>query len=63
MSKAKRNEFPGTVILYICDYDGVAPIFAVTTDAQDIPAEEAGSIVATYRIEKTHIFDVTKELR
>lgn len=33
----KRKELPDTIIVYVCDYAGGEPIFAATTDMEEVP--------------------------
>lgn len=50
------KKLPNVVYIYICDYDGEEPIYAVALTLAEIPSEHHGEVVGTYERQRTNIW-------
>lgn len=59
MSTTNKKEFPGEFYVYVCDRDNGDPIFAVTTDADEV---DGGELIGIYTRKEVKTVKVTREL-
>lgn len=62
MNKPNCEMFPDNIYLFEIDTADGKPIYAVTTDVNDIPEDHAGGLVGVYRKLGEHEFCVDKRI-
>ena len=61
MGKNKKS-LPNQVFVYICDYCGGIPVFAVVASIDEIPDDMAGEVVGTYSLDLMQKLSISRSL-